>query len=366
LGPAARLSAADPILDDQNLFDEIARATRELSVLCVNELDDWERGRVLIQEAKAIVSSPHLIAQLGDDEKAVCSRYHLSEADRLSSADLPSAAAHMELAIQYAEDESESREWTEYAWTLRRRIGAEQYWQVEECGQAILSDLQSNARQFRERVRAAAGLPSEALEKPDGKVVLPAASDRGRDDKQAEQPAAPAGKRVEQRAATTVQSPRRTRWWIAVAVVSVLLIGLIVVATEMSGTDESDGSSTASSSSNTANVADESSGAKSRADRILEREARRAQAEQRAQERRARRRARERRRREARRRAKATRFSCSILDTEVDNAQRRADRARKKLQGLKGNPQAYNAYLPEVNALIDKYNSLLRKTCDPR
>jgi hypothetical protein len=50
----------------------------------------------------------------------------------------------------------------------------------------------------------------------------------------------------------------------------------------------------------------------------------------------------------------------------VQQARTRARNAQRKLDALRSNPAAYNAFLPTSNALVDRYNRLLRRLCEPR
>lgn len=373
LAPTAQLSGADPILEDALLYDEVARASRELAVSYANELGDWESAYVFAQESLAFARSPHLLAQLAGEQAIVCSQYHVAEADRASNADdLASAAAHMELALPYAQDQAESREWTQITWTLKRRIGAEADVRVEKNRKAILARLESNATALKRRVQTIAGLapPSDSAAEPTIDVPLSAQRHAHISDSAAE-PTIDQLPSSAQRTSggdgypsgpertTAVRSPRKRRWWMVPALASLALIGLILVATEMSGNDTS-------SSSQDSAAAQQSLAASAAQRRAARQEQARERARERAEKREARRRARERRRREAQRRARATRFSCFRFDEEVNRARADADTAKKKLDALRGNPAAYNAFLPDANALIGKYNDLIRRKCDPR
>ncbi len=77
-----------------------------------------------MKAALDMARAPHLVSELAGDHALVRNQCHLSQVTAARDAnDLPRAAAHMELAAQYAEDAEESREQEQEAHAMRHRIG---------------------------------------------------------------------------------------------------------------------------------------------------------------------------------------------------------------------------------------------------
>lgn len=233
-----RLRRVDPF-GDPGLADRVANEVRGVGISAFNVLNDWDTSYLLAREALNLARTPEALGALARDQATVARTYHQDRADRETVAKRNArAAAHFELAADYAEDESGREHLLSVARgaMLQAKLAPDA---VTSAKQAISDELARQLEAFEEEIERTStrGLAEPTVEEPPERPFAAAAARR---------PAARPGLR-----------PASSRRWIVAALAVVLLCGVGVWYATLRGSGGSR-PSTASASAVTTSSAQQS------------------------------------------------------------------------------------------------------------
>lgn len=164
LAPYERLRKVDPLCDPA-LGDKVAAEIRGLGVSAYNVLEDWDSAYLLARVALSLGRTSEALTGLARDQATAACTYHQSMAHKATGLRrYAQAAAHLELAADYAQDDDDRRHLSNIARGASARLRSDA---VVSAKTSISEALDHQVEAFRNEIEPGSvsthdGTPTEA------------------------------------------------------------------------------------------------------------------------------------------------------------------------------------------------------------